>query len=438
MAISIDYITKVISVPRNDMTLLQASPVEVRELNINTFWLLLKDWEDGDAGMVMPTTHVRNPAVSVGGVELAPVLLLINGYTVTFEDGQYAVNLTGANSNIADNVNVNQVSVRSTNSAGLVQTREIEYASFGGGVWVDVVGGAAGTSYPNGTRQSPVGNLGDAMLIASLRGFNTIYVIGDVTVDSGASYVGMTFIGESKNRSHIFVSSAANVAQCEFYECHLQGTLDGDCVVRDCLISDLNYISGFIEECVLNPGTISLGGTETAHFLDCWSGVPGQGTPTIDCAGDGPALALRNYNGGIRLINKTGSASASIDLNAGQVVLESTVTAGNVIVRGVGKLTNNATGTAIVDSNYLVQGTMSLAQQQALSEAFLDMDDTIESGLTVRGAFRLLAAALAGKVSGAAGSQVTFRNALADSKDRIVATVDPDGNRTAITVDTTD
>jgi hypothetical protein len=56
----------------------------------------------------------------LAGIILARVVELINSYTITFEDGQYAVNLTGANSNIADKVNVNQVSVRASNSAGLV------------------------------------------------------------------------------------------------------------------------------------------------------------------------------------------------------------------------------------------------------------------------------------------------------------------------------
>lgn len=62
----------------------------------------------------------------------------------------------------------------------------------------------------------------------------------------------------------------------------------------------------------------------------------------------------------------------------------------------------------------------------------------VEAGLTVKNAMRLSAAADAGKLSGAATSTNTIRNAVADSKDRIVATVDTDGNRTAITYDLTD
>ena len=70
-----------------------------------------------------------------------------------------------------------------------------------------------------------------------------------------------------------------------------------------------------------------------------------------------------------------------------------------------------------------------------VADAVLDDVDGVESGLTVRQALRVIAAALAGKVSGAATTTITFRNASADDTDRIVATVDNDGNRTAITLD---
>lgn len=61
----------------------------------------------------------------------------------------------------------------------------------------------------------------------------------------------------------------------------------------------------------------------------------------------------------------------------------------------------------------------------------------VETSATMVQAMRLMLAALAGKVSGAAGPVVTFRNAVDDSKNRIVATVDDEGNRTAVTVDVT-
>lgn len=122
MAISINWPTGVISVPKADMTLVQSSPFEIRALDINVFRLRLKDLEDDAEGQVWATTHNHNTVVEVGGVTLARVVEIINGYTVTFEDGSYAVNLVGANSNIGDVVNLNTVSVRASNSAGLIQS----------------------------------------------------------------------------------------------------------------------------------------------------------------------------------------------------------------------------------------------------------------------------------------------------------------------------
>lgn len=118
MAISVNWATKVINVPQADLTPVSAG---VYSLDLNVLRLALKDLEDDATGMSFPTTHNHNGPVTVGGVTLSRVLEIINGYTVTFEDGQYAVNLFGANSNVSDVTNVNQVSVRSANSAGLTQ-----------------------------------------------------------------------------------------------------------------------------------------------------------------------------------------------------------------------------------------------------------------------------------------------------------------------------
>lgn len=59
----------------------------------------------------------------------------------------------------------------------------------------------------------------------------------------------------------------------------------------------------------------------------------------------------------------------------------------------------------------------------------------VETGLTVRETLRLCVAAMAGRISGAPGTTITIRNAVADDADRIVATVDSNGNRTAISYD---
>lgn len=128
MAITINWFAKVIFVPKADLALVQASP-EIREMNLNNFRLALKDLEDSEAGMLYPDTHRHNTEVSMAGITLARVIEIINGYTVTLEDGQYAVNLVGANSNVAEVANVNQVSLRSQNSSGLIVSESADINS---------------------------------------------------------------------------------------------------------------------------------------------------------------------------------------------------------------------------------------------------------------------------------------------------------------------
>jgi len=116
---TIDWGTRIIYVFKTDMTLVQASPIEVYDLNLDTFRLALKDAEDNEDGISYPTTHNHTSDYVVSGIVFAPVIEMINHYTVTFEDAAYVVNLVGANTNLLDRVNPNNVSVRSANSAGL-------------------------------------------------------------------------------------------------------------------------------------------------------------------------------------------------------------------------------------------------------------------------------------------------------------------------------
>ncbi|MHC4950704.1 MAG: hypothetical protein ACYTEU_06920 [Planctomycetota bacterium] len=358
MAISVNWPTKVINVPKADLTLIQASPVEIRELDLNAFHRTLRSLEDDPDGIGFVKTHLHNTEVTLSGLTYARIIEIINGYTVEFEDGQYTVNCTGANHNLGDVKVANQVSLIINNAAGLITNTAIEYASYNGGVTVDQTSSYTGTLFPVGTPQRPVNNFADAILIASTRGFTTFYISGDATVDDSNDFRGMIFIGESQTKTELDIDTNAQVDGCEFYDATVTGTLDGDSKIKNCTIGTLNYVNGIIEQCLLEIGTITLGGSAEAHFLDCWSGVAGSNTPTIDMGGSGQDLSLRNYNGGIKIENKTGSNAVSIDLNSGHIILDSTVTGGEVVIRGIGKLTDNSTGGTINIQDFLNPGTI--------------------------------------------------------------------------------
>jgi hypothetical protein len=74
--------------------------------------------------------------------------------------------------------------------------------------------------------------------------------------------------------------------------------------------------------------------------------------------------------------------------------------------------------------------TLQSAEREAIAAALLDLANTID-GKTLRQALRIIAAVLAGKVSGAGSGIETFRG-LDDLHDRVVVTADITGNRTNV------
>ncbi len=164
MPISIDWGTKTIAVPQSYLTLIAGS---LYELDTDQFRKDLKDLEDSDAGMPFEDTHRHNTTVVISGVVFARTFEIINGYTVTFEDLQYRVRLAGTNNNISDVANINQVSILSQNSGGLIVTDS------GAGDWTaaekeqfrDALGvGGVKTAAVGGQLQNKA-NLGDPMTL---------------------------------------------------------------------------------------------------------------------------------------------------------------------------------------------------------------------------------------------------------------------------------
>jgi hypothetical protein len=80
--------------------------------------------------------------------------------------------------------------------------------------------------------------------------------------------------------------------------------------------------------------------------------------------------------------------------------------------------------------------TLTSGERTSVATALLDLADGVETSETVRQCLRLLRAALVGKSDSFPVGPVHFRD-RADSKNRITATVDADGNRTAVTTDAT-
>ncbi len=94
---------------------------------------------------------------------------------------------------------------------------------------------------------------------------------------------------------------------------------------------------------------------------------------------------------------------------------------------------------AVIDNTHFAAGAIdsnAIAASAATEIATATLGATVEGSETLTQAVRLMRAALVGKLSGAATTTVTIRDA-ADTKNRITATVTADGNRTDVTTDAT-
>ena len=272
------------------------------------------------------------------------------GIQSPLKTGQYRVNLTGANTNLADVTNVNQVSVASSNSAGLQDLSTLLSAAFQGEVCVSASRGQAGTTVPLGTRSTPVSNLADAKAIAEREGLHQIRILESMTIENVDFSDGYRFTSDSPATILITVDPSANLQNCDFEFCYLQGDMSGNNIYRQCLLGDIDFTSGFIFQCSLF-GTVKCLTDGLIAIFDCYSNtLAGQPNPIIDFNGTGELL-LRNYAGVIELRNHTdtsGNGDVCIDMASGVVVVDSSCTAGFMPIRGIARVDDFSTGTCNV------------------------------------------------------------------------------------------
>lgn len=143
MAISVDYSTFVISIPKADLTLISSSPTEVRELDIEDLRTWLHDEQDNEVGITFPTMFEYTPPLQVSSsLTLSRVLRILPPYTITLENGTYNANIVGGNSNVGEVINKNSVGVNTSNSAGLQDTVTNQVSQIAQGVWSEILEGS--------------------------------------------------------------------------------------------------------------------------------------------------------------------------------------------------------------------------------------------------------------------------------------------------------
>ena len=121
MAIDVNWVTGVITIPKADMPVIQASPFEIRSIDVEQLHLDLRTIQASVQGAPYSVTHDHVREYTLSGVTYPRALSILAPYTPEFEDGTYGVAAQGGNQNILDRKVANQVSFLGNNSGGPLQ-----------------------------------------------------------------------------------------------------------------------------------------------------------------------------------------------------------------------------------------------------------------------------------------------------------------------------
>ena len=344
MTYSVDWVSKVITIPETDLTLVSGTRYQ---LNLESFLYECRrlEWTFLDGLWAPNILEHSNVRFDFSGANYAAFDEIVNGYTVTIGAGPTRVDLVGSNNNIADVINNTNIILASANSAGLTNISEVRSMAFNGAVTIDTVSGVSGTVYPTGTRKPSSNNMTDASLILHENGLDQFNIASDLTiVDIDASH-GHNFVGDSP-LNVLTILPAADLSNCSINNLSVIGELDGLNSLTNCSLGAVTKASGFMHQCALDS-TVSLSG-ET-YLLSCYSQASAGGYPVISSGTHN--IVMRDYKGDVAIADMT-DGHHSIGLDEGKLIIESSCTGGEIHVRGTPfDIVDNSAGTTVICEN---------------------------------------------------------------------------------------
>lgn len=342
--ITIDYPNGIVFVPKATLVLTQSVPKEIYNHSMTQLHEILRAEEDTEDGRPFPIILEYDKGKTVGGVPLAPSLEISDYYVVEYEDGQYAVNLVGMNTNVADKTVVNQVSVRPQNSAGLTDVSVLSNAAYGGEVVYNETRGQAGVVNPIGTLKTPSNNWTDAMVIANDVNAKEINLQGVLTLGDGNNAEYRIIVGSHPLSSTLIVDNASDTIGLIAKNLTFSGDLDGGAILEHCVLGQVNYFAGFINDCALTNNTIFINGV--AVMMACSAGQDAIHPPKVDLK-NATSFSMWGYQGNIELVNCDADIQINITMD-GELFIHQSCVAGTFDIYGDCKVNHTQTGTEIV------------------------------------------------------------------------------------------
>ena len=214
-----------------------------------------------------------------------------------------------------------------------------------GSIWIDTAHGTPGTTdYENGTVERPVKSLTDALVLAVSLNVKRFQVTPDSVLTLDASVDGMTFSGIHWT----LVLGGQSCSGTSFLSAIVSGACTGatpphfwDCEMGICTLPPCHLHACWIDD------SLTLSGAGDYFFDQCYSGVAGTATPSVDFGGavGSTNLNMRHYSGGVEIENMGVAGTDVMSLEGfGQLIINANCSGGIIAIRGAFTVTDNASG----------------------------------------------------------------------------------------------
>jgi len=226
-----------------------------------------------------------------------------------------------------------------------------------GRIWVDTVGGAAGSEdYVNGVADRPSLLWADALTIANSVGLN------DFNLEPGSDITLTATLNSRLLHGH---GATLHLGGQDIDEVHVFdmfvdgiGTAATEMEFHDCEFINATLENFHMYDCTLG-GTITMSATGgDIHIINCQSGVAGSGSPVIDLTAvhATTTIEFRRWSGGIQIDNIESGDILTIGGELGTVTLNGAD--GTVEIRGTYKaIVDNRSGSPVINTDGAIRGS---------------------------------------------------------------------------------
>lgn len=351
MAYLVDWISKVITVPVADLTLVSGTRYQ---LNLEHFLNEIRrlEWEFSEGLWAQYILEHSDTRFDFAGANYAAFDEVVNGYTVTIGAGAVTrVDLIGSNNNIADVINNTNIILVSANSAGLTNISEIRSTAFNGKVVMNSDTGFDSIVYPTGTLKRPAKFLDDGKFIADEEGVVDFLFKSNMTITGIDFSAGYNFSASSPSKL-ITIDPSADVAGCSFRNMTATGQFDGVNLLERMKAIACTNLGGFAESVSFEGANSLLGDME---LLNCFSGEPLDGKPSLNIGGND--IQIANWVKSIEITGATAGSTGTIHLTGGRIYFDNTNVDGTINVRGepFEIIDNSGPGFTVVDQTESVK-----------------------------------------------------------------------------------